>query len=212
MRSFILFLLLLFVFTACKSGVDSNQESTTAKRYNLKGKVISVDRTAKKAKIEHGPIEGYMDAMTMDFPIHADWVWNDLLPGSEITAELVVDSSAKDPYFLENIGIIAVANPNMTPPPLNDNFVQIGKETPDVSLVNQDGKRISLKDFRGPALRVLDEFLSALEAKHPNLLYVHDMNLYELVTRGKFKGPRGPVSVEVRQGEGRSKSMTHGAS
>ena len=69
----------------------------------------------------------------------------------------------------------------------------------------------SLKDFRGPALRVLDEFLSALEAKHPNLLYVHDMNLYELVTRGKFKGPRGPVSVEVKQSGGRSKHMTLGA-
>ena len=69
----------------------------------------------------------------------------------------------------------------------------------------------SLKDFRGPALRVLDEFLSALEAKHPNLLYVHDMNVYELVTRGKFKGPRGPVSVEVQQGGGRPRSMTLGA-
>lgn len=70
----------------------------------------------------------------------------------------------------------------------------------------------SLKDFRGPALRVLDEFLSALEAKHPDLLYAHDINLYELVTRGKFKGPRGPVSVEVKQGDGRSRSMTLGAS
>ena len=69
----------------------------------------------------------------------------------------------------------------------------------------------SLKDFRGPALRVLDEFLSALEARHPNLLYVHDMNVYELVTRGKFKGPRGPVSVEVQQGGGRPRSMTLGA-
>jgi hypothetical protein len=70
----------------------------------------------------------------------------------------------------------------------------------------------SLKDFRGPALRVLDEFLSGLETKHPNLLYVHDMNLYELVTRGKFKGPRGPVSVEVKQRAGRrSKQMTLGA-
>ncbi len=70
----------------------------------------------------------------------------------------------------------------------------------------------SLKDFRGPALRVLDEFLSALEAKHPNLLYVHDMNLYELVTRGKFKGPRGPVSVEVKKCDGRAGHMTQGAS
>jgi hypothetical protein len=69
----------------------------------------------------------------------------------------------------------------------------------------------SLKDFRGPGLRALDEFLSALEAKHPNLLYVHDMNVYELVTRGKFKGPRGPVSVEVKYGAGRARHTTLGA-
>jgi hypothetical protein len=57
----------------------------------------------------------------------------------------------------------------------------------------------SLKDFRGPTLRLLNEFLSALERKHPNLLYLQDMDLYDLVNRGKFKGPRGLVSVEVRQ-------------
>jgi hypothetical protein len=69
----------------------------------------------------------------------------------------------------------------------------------------------SLKDFRGPTLRALDELLSALEARYPNLLYVHDMDLYELVTRGKFRGPRGPVSVEVKQGV-RTRSMSRGAS
>ena len=70
----------------------------------------------------------------------------------------------------------------------------------------------SLKDFRGPTLCVLDEFLSALEAKHPNLLYVHDRNLYELVTRGRFKGPRGPVSVDVKRWAETAGSMTQGAS
>jgi hypothetical protein len=83
---------------------------------------------------------------------------------------------------------------------------------PAVVSVHSINFHSSLKDFRGPALRVLDEFLSALEAKHPNLLYLHDMNVYELVTRGKFKGPRGPVSVEVKRRAGRSRSMTLGAS
>ena len=69
-----------------------------------------------------------------------------------------------------------------------------------------------LKDFRGPALRVLDELLSALEAKHPNLLYVHDRNLYKLVTRGKFKGPCGPVSVDVKRCDETARSMTQGIS
>lgn len=154
MRTFILFLSLFLMFAACKSGVDSNHASTTAKRYPLKGKVISVDRTAKKAKIEHEKIEGYMEAMTMDFPIHADWIWNDLTPGSEVRAELVVDNTAKDPYFLENVGIIALPNPDQPPVVVNENFAQVGKEIPDFSLTNQDGKIISPKDFRGKALAI----------------------------------------------------------
>jgi hypothetical protein len=56
----------------------------------------------------------------------------------------------------------------------------------------------SLKDFRGPTLQGLDRFLSALETKYPNLLYVHDGDLYDLATRGKFKGPQGSVSVDVK--------------
>lgn len=154
MRIIVFFLTLFFLFTACKSQADSNQSSATAKRYQFKGKVISVDRTAKKAKIDHEAVEGYMDAMTMDFPIHADWIWNDLTPGSEIRAELVIDNAAKDPYFLENVGIIAAPNPDQPPVPVDDRFAQIGKEIPDFSLTNQDGKRISLKDFRGKALAI----------------------------------------------------------
>src|SRR5436190_3254524 len=151
MRYFALVFLPIFL-VACKSGVASDQQPSTAKRYQLKGKVVAVDKTAKKATIDHEAVEGYMGAMTMDFPVHADWVWNDLVPGCEIRAELVVDNTAKDPYYLENVGIIAAPNPNQSPLPVNDNFAQIGKDIPDFSLVNQDGKRISLKNFRGKAL------------------------------------------------------------
>lgn len=143
--------LIVFVaFAACSSEKASSPD---AKRYPLKGKVVSVDRTAKKAVIDHEPVEGYMPAMTMEFPIHADWVWEDLAPGAEVRAELVVDNKAKDPYWLENIGIIAASIPGQQPP-TNDNFAQIGKPVPDFTLTNQDGKRISLKDFRGRALAI----------------------------------------------------------
>ena len=152
MRYFILFLSLVFLFSNCKTTVDN--QTSAAKRYPLKGKVVAVDKAAKKAKIDHEKIEGYMDAMTMEFPVHADWVWDDLAPGSEIKAELVVDSTAKEPYWLENIGIVAAAKPGQTAPPINENFAQTGQEVPDFSLTNQDGKKISLKDFRGKALAI----------------------------------------------------------
>jgi hypothetical protein len=56
----------------------------------------------------------------------------------------------------------------------------------------------ALRDFRGPTLQVLDDFLSGLEAKYPNLLYVHDSDLYSITTRGRFKATHGSVSVEVK--------------
>jgi protein SCO1 len=152
MRPYFFIALLLPFFVGCQPA-ENISNSSTAKRYPFVGKIVSVDKNAKKAKIDHQEIPGYMSAMTMDFPIHEDWVWNDLTPGSEIHAELVVDNAAKDPYWLENIGIVAAADPSK-PVPTDDRFAQIGKPVPDFSLTNQDGKKFSIKDYRGKALAI----------------------------------------------------------
>jgi len=123
------------------SSDTANAVSPTAKRYPFKGKIVSVDRAAKKASIDHEAIEGYMSAMTMDFPIHADWAWDSIKPGAEITGELVVDNKAKEPYFLENIVIISAADPNA--PARDPQFAQIGQPAPDFTLTNQDAKKIT---------------------------------------------------------------------
>ena len=152
MRHLLLILLTSLVLTGCQT--TATQNASEAKRYDLKGKVVSVDREKKKATIDHDAIEGYMPAMEMEFPIHEDWVWDDLIPGSEIRATLVVDNTAKDPYWLEKIGIVAAPRPGQPAPPVDERFAQIGKEIPDFQLTNQDGKRISMKDFRGRALAI----------------------------------------------------------
>lgn len=154
MRYFVLFIYAVILFTCCNKATESTETSPNAKRYTIKGKVISVDKTAKKAKIEHEKVEGYMDAMTMDFPIHADWAWDELTPGSEIKGDLVVDSTAKEPYWIEKIGIVAAAKPGQNIPPVNERFAQVGREVPDFKLVNQDGKKFSLKDYRGKAFAI----------------------------------------------------------
>ena len=154
MRYLFLFLSIVFLFTACKTAVDSNQASANAKRFPFKGKVVSVDKAAKKAKIDHEAIPGYMEAMTMEFPIHADMVWDELTPGAEITAELVVDSASKDGFWLESLVISAPAKPGQANVPVNEAFAQIGREVPDFSLIDQDGKKISMKGFRGKALAI----------------------------------------------------------
>jgi hypothetical protein len=55
----------------------------------------------------------------------------------------------------------------------------------------------TLKDFRSRTLSLLDEFLAALEAKHPDLLYVRDEDLYDLVNQGKFQSTQSEVRVPV---------------
>jgi protein SCO1/2 len=153
-KAFLLFLLSVLFVSACqKSQQQQPNAPAEAKRFNLKGKVVSVDKAKKKAEIAHDDIPGFMEAMTMPFPIRADWVWEDLTPGAEIRAELVVDD-AKGDYWLENVGIIAAPNPNQPTPPVDERFAQIGREIPDFTLTNQDGKRFSMKDYRGKALAV----------------------------------------------------------
>jgi protein SCO1/2 len=156
MRHFVLVIAIALLFSGCKSSANTGngQASASAKRYSLKGKVISVDREAKKATIDHEPIEGYMEAMTMTYPIHADWLWDDITPGAEIRADMVVDSSAKEPYWLENVGIIASPKPGQAEPPVDTRFAQVDQQAPDFNLTNQDGKNITMKDFRGKALAI----------------------------------------------------------
>ena len=152
MRFILLFLSLVLFITSCqKPAVNA---SAVAKRYPFKGTVVSVNRTAKTAEIDHEAVEGLMPGMTMPFAIHADWVWDDLKPGAQIRAELVVDNTAKDPYYLENIGIVAAPDPNQPAPAINENFAQIGKDVPDFILTDQDGKKIRIKDFKGKALAI----------------------------------------------------------
>ena len=153
MRYLLLILFSIGLFTACeKSQTQSKNASTEAKRYPLKGTVIAVDKAKKKATIKHEEIKDYMPPMTMDFPIREDWVWEDLLPGAEVFAELVVDKNAD--YWLEKIAISAAPNPNQPPLPVREDVAQIGNAVPDFTLTNQDGKRISTKDFRGKALAI----------------------------------------------------------
>lgn len=149
MRYLTIFLLSILLFTACqKSETQNLNASSEAKRYELKGKVVSVDKAAKKAEIAHEEIPNFMKPMTMKFSIKDDWVWDELTPGADIRAELVVD---KGDYWLEKLAISALPRADQTPLTVNENFAQIGKQVNEFTLTNQDGKPISPKDFQGKA-------------------------------------------------------------
>jgi hypothetical protein len=55
----------------------------------------------------------------------------------------------------------------------------------------------TVRDFRSCTLQALEEFLTALESKHDDLLYLHDDGLYELVSKGFCQRPEGTVKAGV---------------
>lgn len=141
----------LFV-AGCGEGAKGAKEYTAgpnAQRYELKGRVVSVDKQKRIASIEHDKIPGFMEAMTMDFEFKEPWVWDVLGPGSEVRAELVVDN-AQGRYWLEKPRIIEAPAGGETTAP-KDDVASVGKKVIDFSLTDQDGKSLSPGDFEGKA-------------------------------------------------------------
>ena len=60
----------------------------------------------------------------------------------------------------------------------------------------------TIQDFRTPTLRLLGEFLSALEKRWPDLLYIHDADLFSIATEGSYAGENGRIKVGVTAAEG----------
>jgi len=143
-------LIFCLIVSACNPTPKAPEASNAAQRYELKGKVVSANRANHKVTIQHVDIKGYMEAMTMPFTLLDDWVYPELKPGSQIQATLVVDQGRS---WLENPIVTTVADPNLVGK-TEESGVEpaAGTETPDFMLVNQDGKKINFKQYRGKAL------------------------------------------------------------
>jgi protein SCO1/2 len=149
MRYLAIILSVILFLTACQTAEKKPVAAPDAKRYPLKGKVVSIDKAKGKANIYHEKIPDFMDAMTMPFPIYDREVLETLTKDAEIKADLVVNPDQD--YWLENI-VISAVNPNT--PPVSEKFANEGKEVPDFRLTNQDNKPVSFKNYRGKALAI----------------------------------------------------------
>jgi len=65
----------------------------TEKHYDLKGKVISVDKEKRELTIAHEDIKITCRGMTMAFSVKDDWVYEIAAARNQITATLVVDGT-----------------------------------------------------------------------------------------------------------------------
>jgi len=136
--------------SACRSGNDQRFAlSGSEKRYELAGKVVSVDAPNQNVTIAHEEIKDFMPAMTMPFTMRDEWAYKVLAPGDQITATLIVDGPRS---WLQDVVITKESSDtagDINSPPAE---AREGDEVPNYGLVNQDNKRIKLHDYRGRGL------------------------------------------------------------
>ena len=142
---------------------NTTAASATARRYDLRGIIRGVDAAKREVTVEHEEIAGYMDAMTMSFPVRDDpQVFEILRAGDRLEAKLVVDEGD---YWLEQIltkGFVAPSGSG-TPAPLPtarvitpepNRGVAVGDPVPDFALTDQTGRTVRLSQMRGEPVAV----------------------------------------------------------
>jgi Cu/Ag efflux protein CusF len=87
---------MLLALVACGSG-------TKARRLPMHGVVKALDPVSKTATIDAGKIEGWMEAMTMEYPVKPDSEFQKLHAGDKIEATVVIE----DPrYYVTDIKVV----------------------------------------------------------------------------------------------------------
>jgi protein SCO1/2 len=148
----------LILLSAACGRPEKPSPAAPPRRYVLRGVIESVDTARPSITVAHESVPGFMDAMTMAFPVREDpQVFAILRSGDKIEATLVVDG---DQYWLEKIltrGFVRTPAANVasagsaaaavTPAP--NRAVGVGDPFPDFTLTDQTGHAVRLSQFRG---------------------------------------------------------------
>lgn len=153
-------LIALFCAAVLASSACHRAKPQAAKRYPFTGRIVSTDAKNGTAVIDGDTIKDFMLAMTMTYRFKPASIVAQLEPGDSISAEVVViepdpnDRDADPDYWLENVKVTEHAKAQ---PALGANAMHIpqpGEEVPDFTFTDQDGKHISLHQYRGKVLLV----------------------------------------------------------
>lgn len=90
---------LLLAAVGCRSAVPA---PATTKTYSVRGEVLRLDPVNHTAVLKHDKIEGWMEAMTMEFPVKDPAEFAKLSVGDQMQAKLQVNDIE---YYLVQIKV-----------------------------------------------------------------------------------------------------------
>jgi len=132
------FLFACLCFLLCSCGKSD-------RHYDFKGRVVSKVSETHTLVVDHENIPGFMAAMTMPYPVAVNVDLSGVEAGDQITARVVLNKDGD--YELTKVAVTDSSHRQKEVKETRQLFP--GEEIPDVEMVNQDGQKIRLSDFRG---------------------------------------------------------------
>jgi protein SCO1/2 len=134
--------LALVTYVACRPA---------AREYELRGVVVSVDRSKQEITIKHEDIPRFMPGMTMPFKVEDERLLEGRVPGDLVRATLVVENANAYLRSIERTGSAPVPSDPAASLP---NVLPAGAIVPNAGFVDETGKKRQLSDWRGQAVGV----------------------------------------------------------
>ena len=85
--------LICIVFVLLLAGCQRDPVPKPVQEYRMRGEVVSLDPTSHTATVKHDKIEGWMEAMTMEYPIKDQQEFGKLKVGEKIQAKILVQGT-----------------------------------------------------------------------------------------------------------------------
>lgn len=96
-----LLIALLLSLAACtQTPRQDAKNNQPIKTYRLTGEIVGMDNATQVVTVKHTAIVGFMEAMTMGFPVKEKAEFEKLKPGQKVTAEV---NAQGDDFWLSKI-------------------------------------------------------------------------------------------------------------
>jgi protein SCO1 len=135
----------LLILTALSTGCQKPAVHT--REFPLTGEIVAIKPDRTEVTVKHDNVVGFMEAMTMPFPVKEPALLQQLAPGDLIKATLVITDEESFLTAITRTGsappgtraAVKTAVPDLAP----------GEAVPDIVLVADDGRETTLASRRG---------------------------------------------------------------
>lgn len=140
-------LVLVTLFAGCHR--SEQRAPSDVRTFDVRGVVVEVDPPKKRVVIDHEEIPDYMMAMIMPFAVQDTTLLIQVQPGDTVVGTLAVSARRSWLQTLFVVGRGTQGARQQPAPAFLRPSLKVGDRFPDFSFINQDGRRLHMRDLDG---------------------------------------------------------------